>query len=165
MKNYVQTRSTSSASRFVAVAVAASFLVPTLAGCGGQQAPAPTNAPQGSNLPRPVGAPGAPKQGMSTKTKVALLVGAAALYYMYTKKKNAAGQTVQYYKSESTGRIYYRDPKNPKQAIWVTPPAQGIQVPMEQAQEYSRYQGYNNQTTGQAWGGYNNGQFAPGSER
>ena len=163
MKNYVEIRSTQSASRFVAVAVAASFLVPTLAGCGGQ-APAPTNAPQGSTLPRPVGAPGAQKQGMSTKTKVALLVGAAALYYMYKKKQNAAGQTVQYYKSESTGRIYYRDPKT-KQAIWVTPPAQGIQVPMEQAQEYSGYQGYNNQTTGQAWGGYNNGAFAPNSER
>jgi len=150
-------------ARPVALGLAAAMIAPTLAGCGGQPAEAPV-AP--ANRPPAIGAPRMQQNtGMSTKKKVMLLAGAAALYYMYKKHKNAQGQAVQYYQSKSTGRIYYRDPKNPQKVTWVTPPTQPIQVPADQAQEYSNYQGYNNQTTGQAWGGFDNGQFAPGSDR
>jgi hypothetical protein len=90
---------------------------------------------------------------MSTKQKMVLLAGAAALYYMYKKKQNAQGQPVQYYQSETNGRIYYRDPKT-KQAIYVTPPQGGIQVPANEAQQYSDYQGYDNRRSGQPFGGY-----------
>ena len=96
-----------------------------------------------------------PPQGMSTKKKVVLLVGAAALLYMYKRHRDAKNQpaNVQYYRSEKNGRIYYRDPKT-HQAHFVTPPAQGIQVPEDEAQGYSGYRGYNNARTGQAYGGY-----------
>ncbi|HEX8552418.1 MAG TPA: hypothetical protein VF681_12790 [Abditibacteriaceae bacterium] len=157
MKNYVHFRTAAPASRFVAFAVAASFAVPMLAGCGGQQAQAPMDQPRNSQMPRPVGAPNAQQGGgMSTRNKVILLAGAAALYYMYKKRQNAQGQSVQYYQSKN-GRIYYRDPKT-KQAIWVTQAPQ-IQVPANEAQEYSGYQGYNNQNTGREFGGYRDGGF------
>ena len=76
---------------------------------------------------------------MSTKQKVVLLAGAAALYYLYKKHQNAqgAGPQGQYYRSKNGG-IYYRDPKNPKIVHWVTAPQQPIQVP---ADEYQRYTG------------------------
>lgn len=95
-----------------------------------------------------------PLSNMSTKKKVVLLAGAAALYYMWKKHKNAQNQpaTVQYYQSKN-GRIYYRDPKT-HQAHWVTPPSGGIQVPADEAQSYSGYRGYNNSTSGQQFGGY-----------
>jgi hypothetical protein len=89
------------------------------------------------------------KQGLSTGKKVALLVGAAALYYMYKKNKDkrAAGDVTQpqYYLSKN-GRIYYRDQSG--RAHWVTPPQNGIQVPLTEAQPYSGFQGYNNQSSG-----------------
>ncbi len=150
-------------TRPIALLTTSAILVPTLlAGCGGggnnaqqssQSAPPPpaetTAAP-----PPAIGAPNAPKQGMSTKQKVVLLAGAAALYYVYRKyEKNKAPSGVQYYKSEANGRIYYRDPKT-HQAIYVTPPSQPISVPAEEAQQYSGYAGYNNQATGQQFGGY-----------
>ena len=93
------------------------------------------------------------RPGMSTKQKVAILAGAAALYYLYRKHKQVkgAGQHGQYYLSKN-GRVYYRDAKgNP---VWVTPPPKGIQIPASEAQAYSRYQGYNGQTTGSTFGGY-----------
>lgn len=99
--------------------------------------------------------------GMSTKQKVVLLAGAAALYYYYrrTKAANEAkyrGQQVQYYLSKN-GRIYYREPGNPKNVIWVTPPQQTVRVPQAEAQQYSNIQGYNNQTTGNGIDYYFNG--------
>ena len=105
-------------------------------------------------LPIAAGAGQNPLSNMSTKKKVVLLVGAAALYYMWKKHKDASNQpaTVQYYQSKN-GRIYYRDPKT-KQAHWVTPPSTGIQVPADDAQAYSGYRGYNNSTAGQRFGGY-----------
>lgn len=135
--------------------VAASLLVPTLSGCGSSNSapPPPADASGGRMAPPPPAGGGQARQGMSTRNKVLILAGAAALYYMYKKKQNAQGQTVQYYKSESNGRIYYRDPQT-KQAIYVTPPPQGIQVPAEEAQEYSNYKGYNRQNTGQDFGGW-----------
>lgn len=142
-------------ARPAAVLISASMLSPLLAGCGGgNQASAPGMDASGTrNLPPAVGGASAPRQGMSTKQKMVMLAGAAALYYMYKKKQNAQGQAVQYYKSEANGRIYYRDPKT-KQAIYVTPPQGGIQVPMQEAQDYTGYQGYNGSPAGQAFGGY-----------
>jgi hypothetical protein len=89
------------------------------------------------------------KSGMSTGTKVAILAGAAALYYMYkkNKEKRAMGSTSepQYYLSKN-GRVYYRDAQG--QAHWVSPPQQGIQVPYAEAQAYRDFQGYNWNTGG-----------------
>lgn len=79
----------------------------------------------------------APRQGMSGRQKVLLLAGAAALYYLYNKHKDAPGQGPQgqYYRSRN-GRIYYRDARG--QAVWVTAPQEPIRVP---AEEYERYTG------------------------
>ncbi len=78
-----------------------------------------------------------------------ILAGAAALYYMYKKNKERRAQgdasQPQYYLSKN-GRIYYRDQTG--QAHWVTPPPQGIQVPYDEAQQYSEFQGYDNRTKG-----------------
>ena len=140
-------------------AVACAALTLPMIGCGSG---ASSNA-SGANLPPidasrggggmmsgPAPMQQAPKTGMSTGKKVMILAGAAALYYMYKKnqEKKAAGQLAnqpQYYLSKN-GRVYYRQPNG--QAVWVTPPAQGIQVPYDEAQQYSQFQGYNNQTTG-----------------
>ena len=125
-----------SMSSFAAVLTVFSVLAPTLAGCspGGQTNNAPVSAP-GAMQRAPVSAP--PKQGMSTGKKVALLVGAAALVYLYNKHKNAkgAGESGQYYRSKANGRVYYRDAKN--NAVYVTAPKEGIQVPEDQAQMYN----------------------------
>src|SRR5436305_14235873 len=74
---------------------------------------------------------------MSTGKKMALLAGAAALIYLYNKHKNAQGTGPQgkYYLSKN-GRVYYRDARG--NAIWVTPPASGIQVPQDEALAYQR---------------------------
>ena len=92
---------------------------------------------------------------MSTGKKVAILAGAAALYYMYRKsqqnKQAGQGQTQgqpQYYLSKN-GRVYYRDQTG--RAVYVTAPSQPIQVPYDEVQRYQgidQLQGYNNQTTG-----------------
>jgi hypothetical protein len=100
-----------------------------IVGCGertvqGQSTPYGTPAPQ-------------ERQGMSTRNKVLLLAGAAAVYYLWQKNKDkpetATGAEGRYYRSRN-GRIYFRDAKG--QAHWVTPPQQPIQVP---ADEYERY--------------------------
>ena len=132
-----------------------------LVGCGSGGGSASSSAPMASAPPIDASGGGAmrqtpmqstpqpPKAGMSGKTKVALLVGAAALYYMYKKNQQKHAQSPktepQYFLSKN-GRVYYRQPNG--QAVWVTPPPQGIQVPMQEAQEYSGYQGYNNAPTG-----------------
>lgn len=134
-----------------------------LMGCGGK-------SDNGANLPpiddtrggtvtpasAPVNTPPQQHTGLSTKQKVVLLVGAAALYYMYKKHKDAQNQTanVQYYLSKN-GRVYYRDANH--QAHWVTPPAQGFQVPEDEAQEFRDFQGYNNQNSGRDLVGLGNG--------
>jgi len=104
--------------------------------------------PQGNNYAQTA----QPRQGMSTGKKVMILAGAAALYYLYRKhQSNKQGATTTengqpvYYLSKN-GRVYYRDANH--QAHWVTPPAEGIQVPYDEAQQYSQFQGYNNQQTG-----------------
>ncbi len=87
------------------------------------------------------------KKGLTTGQKVALLTGAAALYYLYNQHKNSQeqGPQGQYYLSKN-GRVYYRDAQH--RAHWVTPPPAGIQVPEAQAQQYRDFQGYNNSATG-----------------
>lgn len=129
--------------------VAASLVLPTLlAGCGSPAPQTQTQAPMTRNQP-------VANTGMNTKQKVTLLAGAAALYYVYNryKKKNAAklqGQNVQYYLSKN-GRVYYRDPQNPQNAIYVTPPpeqAQTFRVPASEAGAYSGIQGYENAPSG-----------------
>lgn len=86
-------------------------------------------------------------RGMSTGQKVAILAGAAALFYLYNQHKNAQGQGPQgqYYLSKN-GRVYYRDAQH--RVHWVTPPPDGIQVPESEAQQYRDFQGYNNRPTG-----------------
>ncbi len=139
------------------VAVIASLTLPTLlAGCG---SPAPQqSAPmQRTTQNRPA------SPGMSTSQKVKLLAGAAAVYYLYRKyqRDNAAklqqvqaqapGGKIQYYRSASKGFIYYRDPRT-KEAIIVAPAPNQVQqqsVPDAQAQEYSKFQGYDGAQTGE----------------
>jgi hypothetical protein len=101
---------------------------------------------------------------MSGKQKLTLLAGAAAMYYLYRKyqRDNAAALQkaqaaapngkIQYYRSKKGGYIYYRDPRNPSQAIRVTPPQSEVrpqQVAPSEANEYSNFQGYNNAPTGE----------------
>ena len=87
---------------------------------------------------------------MTTKQKVVLVAGAAALYWLYKHHQDAQGKDVQYYQSKN-GRIYYRDANH--QAHWVTPPSQ-VSVTPEEEQEISQYQGYNNNKTGAQFTGF-----------
>jgi hypothetical protein len=131
------------------------LMVPFFTACSGgsstSNAPPPvddTRAAGGTqNYPAPASQPQAKKKGLSTTQKVAILGGAAALYYLYNKhkQKQAEGAEGKYYMSKN-GRIYYRDAK--KQVHWVTPPPQGIQVPESEAQQYRNFQGYNNSPSG-----------------
>ena len=85
---------------------------------------------------------------MSTRNKVVVLAGAAALYYLYKHHQSANAQQGvegQYYLSKN-GRVYYRDAEH--RAHWVTAPAQGIAVPAAEAADYSNLQGYDNRETG-----------------
>jgi hypothetical protein len=114
-------------------------------------------APRQGHTSTPSGPAGAaPRKGLTTTQTVAILAGAAAVYYLYNKHKNSkgAGKAGQYYLSKN-GRVYYRD-QNGK-AVWVTPPPAGIQVPQSEAQQYSGYQGYNGSTSGATFGGYGAG--------
>jgi len=142
------------ASRFIALALVASFALPTLAvtaGCGSKNNAADQTA---TSAPvAPVGAmdtqPGAQpaKAGLSTKQKVVLLAGAALLYYMYTryKKQDAqaaqnggAGANPQLYREDkgpNKGAIYYRKNDANHSVVWLQAPAQGVQVDANQAQQ------------------------------
>lgn len=138
------------------VAVIASLALPTLlAGCG---SPAPTaQAPvPRMQQSRPANA------GMSTRQKGTLLVGAAAMYYLYRKyqRDNAAkfasapGGKVQFYRSKKGGYIYYRDPQT-KQAIKVPGTENGVEGVQQQqfngndSYDYSKFQGYNGAQQGE----------------
>lgn len=154
------------ASRAMAFLAAGVLVAPILAGCGSNNAA--DNRPAGANLPpiddsramrygnpggnygygQPQGIPS--RRGMSTGQKLAVLAGAAALYYMYRKnqEKKSTGQLngePVYYLSKN-GRVYYRDANG--QAHWVTPPPQGIEVPATEAMQYRDFQGYNNNPNG-----------------
>lgn len=126
------------------------LMVPFFSACGSRQSaapPPPVDDTRGGQVaPRSVNASQA-RQGLSTGQKVAILAGAAALYYLYNQHKNKQGQGPQgqYYLSKN-GRVYYRDAQH--RAHWVTPPSEGIRVPESEAQRYREFQGYNNRPTG-----------------
>jgi len=142
-------------SRPLAMLLSALLMVPLLNACGGSQSnapPPPIDDTRGGAQPRTETRPNSQnspqaRKGLSNTQKVAILAGAAALYYLYNKHKNsqAKGAQGKYYLSKN-GRVYYRDAQN--RAHWVTPPPGGIQVPEEEARQYSEFQGYNNQQTG-----------------
>lgn len=138
-------------SRLFAVLLSALLMVPLLSSCGGGARNASTPPPVDDSVGRTVSdrTPNQPeaKKGLGTGQKVALLAGAAALYYVYNKHKNASqeGAEGKYYLSKN-GRVYYRDAE--KRAHWVTPPKEGIRVPESEAQKYQQFQGYNGSTTG-----------------
>jgi hypothetical protein len=104
-----------------------------IAGCGGTtvRSDSPNYGPPPVEQPR--------RPGMSTRQKVLLLAGAAALYYLYQKNKNKQGEGAQgrYYRSRN-GRIYYRD-RNGK-AVWVTPPPRTAPLRVS-PEEYERVTG------------------------
>lgn len=138
--------------RPIAVVLSALITVPTLAACGGgggsQSNLPPIDDTRGGTVSnsRPVNQPQA-KRGLSNTQKIAILGGAAALYYLYNRNKNRQGRGAegQYYLSKN-GRVYYRDAQG--RAHYVTPPQGGIQVPESEAQQYRDFQGYNNRSTG-----------------
>ncbi len=143
--------------RPAALLLTASMAMPLfLTGCGGKKdeggsAPPPPVAYSPSNAANAPKMGEPEKKGMSTGKKAAIvLVGAAAAYYFYQHHKKAEqnAQHVQYYISKSTGQIYYRDPKKNMEAVFVTPPKEPVQVDESEASQYSRFKGYNNQTTG-----------------
>lgn len=127
---------------FMSAFIVLTFVTPLVAGCGrSADTGSVSSAPAGNygTVPAPQNAP-QQKQGMSNTKKVALLVGAAALAYLYNKHKNSKGTGAQgqYYRSKN-GRIYYRDAKG--NAVYVTPPQGGIQVPAEEAEMYNSQAG------------------------
>lgn len=137
--------------RLIALLLSVLLTFPLLTACGGSRNNAqlaPIDDTRGGTVsnPRPVNQPQA-RKGLSTGQKVAVLAGAAALYYIYNKHKNAQGQGPegQYYLSKN-GRVYYRDAQN--RAHWVTPPQGGIQVPEAEARQYRDFEGYNNSRSG-----------------
>lgn len=136
--------------KFLAFALSVILTVPFLSACGSPQASTPpppvddTRSGTVAQTPRNQ-APNRPR--ISNGQKVAILAGAAALYYLYNQHKNRQEQGPQgkYYLSKN-GRVYYRDAEG--RAHWVTPPREGIQVPESEARMYRDFQGYNGQNTG-----------------
>lgn len=134
--------------RVMALILTALLALPLFTACGGNQNSAtspPIDDTRGGTQPYP-SQPQA-KKGLSTGQKVAILAGAAALYYLYNQHKNKQGEGAngQYYLSKN-GRVYYRDAQH--RAHWVTPPPEGIRVPEAEARQYRDFQGYNNRPTG-----------------
>ncbi|MDP3507485.1 MAG: hypothetical protein Q8T09_05805 [Candidatus Melainabacteria bacterium] len=132
------------------------LLTQTLSACGGAKTADTSSLPPlddsnrssyGSNVNSRTAA--APRSGMSNGQKVALLAGAAAVYYLFQKnqKARATGDTTepQYYLSKN-GRVYYREAGG--RVHWVTAPQGGISVPLDEAQQYQEFEGYDGRTTG-----------------
>lgn len=144
--------------RPTALVLSAFLTCPLFAGCGHRQSGAvapPIDDTRGGS--QTYSAPGNTQahQGLSTGQKVALLAGAAGLYYLYRQHQNKAGEGPQgqYYLSKN-GRVYYRDAQH--RAHWVTAPSQGIKVPESEAQDYRGFQGYNNSPSGRSLAGLGN---------
>ncbi|OUL31752.1 hypothetical protein BV372_19925 [Nostoc sp. T09] len=138
-------------SRLLAICLSALLIVPVLTSCGGSRTanvPPPVDDSSGRTVSdrNTTNQPQA-KKGLGTGQKVAILAGAAALYYLYNQHKNASQEGAQgkYYLSKN-GRVYYRDAQH--RAHWVTPPSEGIRVPESEAQRYRDYQGFNGRATG-----------------
>ncbi len=139
-------------SRWMALLLSVLLIAPFFTACGGgsRQSYAPPPPVDNTRGGQTVPAPNRSTQvnrGLSTGQKVAILAGAAALYYLYNQHKNKQeqGPQGQYYLSKN-GRVYYRDAQH--RAHWVTPPAEGIRVPESEAARYRDFQGYNNRPTG-----------------
>ncbi|MBD2413160.1 hypothetical protein FACHB389_21735 [Nostoc calcicola FACHB-389] len=136
-------------SRLLAVLLSALLTVPLLSSCGGGSRNASVPPPVDDTVGRTVSDRTTPevKKGLSGGQKVAILAGAAALYYLYNQHKNAPQEGAQgkYYLSKN-GRVYYRDAEH--RAHWVTPPSEGIRVPESEAQQYRQFQGYNGSSSG-----------------
>lgn len=135
-----------------AIFLSALLSVPFLSSCGDNSRTASPPPPVDDTVGRNVNYPATTNQpqarkGLSTGQKVAILAGAAALYYLYQQRKNAqgSGPNGKHYLSKN-GRVYYRDSQG--RAHWVTPPQEGIQVPESEAQRYRDFQGYNGRSTG-----------------
>lgn len=138
-------------TRLFAVLLTVLLTFPLFAACGDSQVTSPAQAPTydtrsdrqypaSQNRTRV-------NQGLNNKQKVAILAGAAALYYLYNQHRNKQeqGPEGQYYLSKN-GRVYYRDAQH--RVHWVTPPAEGIRVPEAEARRYQDFQGYNGRQTG-----------------
>lgn len=107
----------------------------------------------------------APAAGMSKGKKVAMVAGAALLYYLYRKHtanqktqqaqqpvrpglggvantRNTVARRPQLYRSKNGG-VYYRDARN--KPVWLTVPNRPVQVPLSELQryapDYQRYRG------------------------
>ena len=133
------------ASRFIALALVASFALPTLAvtaGCGSKNNAADqtaTSTPMDNTNPQPA------KAGLTGKQKVVLLAGAALLFYLYKRYQSqdkaaaaAGGAKPQLYREDkgpNKGAIYYRKNDANHTVVWLQAPAQGVQVPADQAQQ------------------------------
>jgi len=139
------------ASRFIALALVATFALPTLAftsGCGrSDNAQVSTNSAPGNSAPGPMMNSQPPRSGMTGKQKVVLLAGAALLFYLYKRyqSQNAAAQNggaggkPQLYREEkgpNKGAIYYRKNDANHTVVWLQAPAQGVNVPADQVQQY-----------------------------
>ena len=85
---------------------------------------------------------GGPEHG---KQKVVLLAGAALLFYLYKRYQSqdkaaaaAGGAKPQLYREDkgpNKGAIYYRKNDANHTVVWLQAPAQGVQVPADQAQQ------------------------------
>jgi hypothetical protein len=141
----------SKGSGHIAILLAALLSLP-IVGCGGSKnasAPPPVDDTHGGTMSStaPVASPTQQKKGLNNLQKGAIvLVGAAALYYLYRQhqKKAAEGPNGKYYLSKN-GRVYYRDAQH--RAHYVTPPPGGVQVPASEAQQYRDFRGYNGDTS------------------
>lgn len=137
-------------SKVIATTLSGLLMLPFLNACGSQETyapPPPVDDTRGGQVaPPPTSRPQA-QRGLSTGQKVAILAGAAALYYLYNQHRNRQGQgpNGQYYLSKN-GRVYYRDAQG--RPHWVTPPSEGIRVPESEAGRYQDFQGYNGRSTG-----------------
>lgn len=143
------------ASRALAFLIALTFVAPFLAGCRGGGGGSQANLPpiDDTRSGRPAAPPPAQQTGMSTGKKVAILAGAAALYYLYKRSQDKNAKVDRQYYLSKNGRVYYRDDKG--RAHWVTAPPAPIEVPMAEIQRYpelSRYRGYDNQSSGMDFG-------------
>ncbi|QIR38463.1 hypothetical protein HCG51_18300 [Tolypothrix sp. PCC 7910] len=151
-------------SRLLAVCLSALLIVPVLTSCGGSRnasVPPPVDDTTGRTVSdRNISNQTQAKKGLGTGQKVAILAGAAALYYLYNQHKNASqeGSQGKYYLSKN-GRVYYRDAEH--RAHWVTPPSEGIRVPESEAQRYRDFQGYNGRSTGRDLTGIGGATEAP----
>ena len=177
-------------SRLIALIVAATLALPTLAvtaGCGpkaSDQAATQSNgtAPMNST-PMSNASTNSAKPGLTGKQKVVLLAGAALLFYLYQrdKKLNAAAASQnggaapsgkQLYREEkgpNKGAIYYRKNDTNHTVVWLSAPKQGVEVPADQVNQYlpdysSNPNAYQGQVNTSPQAGVNGGQVQPADQ-